>query len=102
MPDTGRPFILTPIHTTSPTPPADIPDLTPAETLAELTRLIQANGQDPITQLAGYLIADDPTFLPESCQARALARRIGRNKLLETLIELYLTSTPSTSTSDDT
>ena len=102
MPDTGRPCILDPIRTAQPTPPADIPDLTPAETLAELTELIQASGQDPVTQLAGYLIADDPTFLPESCHARALARRIGRNKLLETLIELYLTSTPSTPSSDDT
>jgi uncharacterized protein (UPF0297 family) len=102
MPDTGRPCILDPIRTAQPIPPADIPDLTPAETLAELTGLIRANGQDPVTQLAGYLIADDPTFLPESGQARALARRIGRDKLLEILIELYLTSTTFTPTSDHT
>ena len=102
MPDTGRTVILDPINMKNPTPPTDIPDLDPAETLAELTKLIQAVGQNPITQLAGYLIADDPTFLPEAGQARALARRIGRDKLLETLIKLYLTSTTSAPTSDNT
>ena len=102
MPDTGRSFILDPINTTNPTPTPDLPDLTPAETLAELMRIIQANGQNPITQLSAYLIADDPTYLPESDQARALARRIGRDKLLETLIRLYLTSTTSTPSSDHT
>ena len=102
MSDTSRSFILDPINTENHTSPPDLPDLTPAETLAELTRIIQANGQNPTTQLSGYLIADDPTYLPESDQARALARRIGRDKLLETLIQLYLTSTTSTSTSDHT
>ena len=102
MSDTGRSFILDPINTVQHTSTPDLPDLTPTETLAELTRIIQANGQNPTTQLSGYLIADDPTYLPESDQARALARRIGRDKLLETLIELYLTSTTSTTTSDHT
>lgn len=91
MPDTGRillfdPMIPHPPHTDA----AEIPNLTPAETLAELTRLIQTSDQNPVTQLSGYLIADDPTYLPECGHARALARRVGRDKLLETLIEHYL------------
>ena len=102
MPDTGRSFILDPINTGNHTSPLDLPNLTPAETLTELTRLIQENELNPVTQLAGFLITDDPTYLPESGQARALARRIGRDKLLETLIELYLTSTTSSHTSDHT
>ena len=95
MPDTGRilKFDL-PISPVSPVlaDPVDLPDLTPAETLAELVRFIRQSEQNPVIQLAGYLIADDPTYLPECCHARALARRVGRDKLLETLIELYLSS----------
>lgn len=102
MPDTGHTVILAPINTNPSIPPTDIPDLDPIETLAELTKLIRSCGQNPITQLAGYLTTDDPTFLPESGQARALARRIGRDKLLETLIKLYLTSTTPAPTSDNT
>ena len=93
MPDTGRilKFDLS-ISPVSPVlaDPVDLPDLTPAETLAELVRFIRQSEQNPVIQLAGYLIADDPTYLPECCHARALARRVGRDKLLETLIELYL------------
>ena len=95
MPDTGRILTFDPIHTPPHPDAADIPDRTAPETLAALTQLFQASEQNPVTQLAGYLIADDPTYLPEGGHARALARRIGRDKLLETLIELYLTtSTP--------
>ena len=80
----------------------ELPELTPSEALEELVRIIRTGGQDPVTQLAGYLIADDPTYLPECCQARALARRIGRDKLLATLIESYLTATTPTPSSDHT
>lgn len=61
-----------------------------ARTLSMLVEIIFSCGQDPITQLAGYLMTDDPTYLPDSSHARAIADHIGRDKLLETLIELYL------------
>ena len=61
-----------------------------ADTLSSLVRLIRDSGMDPVTQLAGYLTTDDPTYLPDIGHARLLADRIGRDKLLETLIELYL------------
>lgn len=62
-----------------------------AETLATLVQLIRACGMDPVTQLAGYLTTEDPTYLPDTGHARLLADRIGRDKLLEVLIETYLT-----------
>ena len=65
-------------------------DSNASETLATLVRIIRECGLDPVTQLAGYLMTDDPTYLPDSDHARALADHIGRDKLLETLIELYL------------
>ena len=61
-----------------------------ADTLASLVRIISDCGQDPVTQLAGYLMTDDPTYLPDTAHARALADRVGRDKLLETLIRAYM------------
>lgn len=63
--------------------------------LTELIAAIRDCGQDPVTQLSGYLITEDPTYLPEGVtargvNARGIARRVGRDKLLATLIELYL------------
>ncbi len=59
------------------------------DALSALISIIQQSGQDPVTQLSGYLITEDPIYLPEGTEARAIARRVGRDKLLETLIELY-------------
>ena len=65
-------------------------DVCAADTLDALVRIIRLCGMDPVTQLAGYLTTDDPTYLPDTDHARLLADRIGRDKLLEILIERYL------------
>lgn len=62
------------------------------ETLDTLIRIIRECGMDPVTQLAGYLVTDDPTYLPDSAHARAIANHVGRDKLLEALIEFYVES----------
>ena len=71
------------------------------EVLEKLIHAIEANGQDPVTQLAGYLITEDPTYLPECCHARALARSVGRDKLMELLIEEYMAHHSSPAASSD-
>ena len=89
----------------------DTPDTTPSDkcpcpccedSLTEIISIIRECGQDPVTQLSGYLITEDPTYLPEGTNAqgvtaRSIARRVGRDKLLTTLIELYLSSCPAPS-----
>ena len=72
------------------------------DSLTEIISIIRECGQDPVTQLSGYLITEDPTYLPEGTNARgatarSIARRVGRDKLLTTLIELYLSSCPAPS-----
>ena len=74
----------------SPTAVSD--EIDAPRTLASLVHIIRDCGMDPVTQLAGYLTTDDPTYLPDTDHARLLANRIGRDKLLKTLIELYLQS----------
>lgn len=64
--------------------------------LSELVHILRECGQDPVTQLAGYLITEDPTYLPDCDHARLLANLIGRDKLLTTLIEGYLQNTSAT------
>ena len=66
-----------------------------SDVLADLICAMKACGQDPVTQLTGYLITEDPTYLPECGRARALARYIGRDKLMERLIEEYMDHHPT-------
>ena len=69
----------------------------PAEALAntrqDLDRLIDAiadSGMDPLTQLLGFFTTEDPTYLPEGVNARNLAYRVGRDKLLSAVLAAYL------------
>lgn len=99
MPDTRKILFFDPVNTPprhdpvtpQPSESAEIlPDA--AHVLSELVRIIRACGQDPVTQLSGFLITDDPTYLPDFAHARGMADQIGRDKLLETLIAAYLES----------
>lgn len=65
-------------------------EMGPQAALAALVDILTEGGFDPVVQLTGYLMSEDPTYLPEDTEARAIVRRVGRDKLLETLIELYL------------
>lgn len=58
--------------------------------VTELVRTITENRSDGPSQLYGYLISDDPAYLPEIDAVRALARKIGRDKLLDVLIKSYI------------
>ena len=74
---------------------AELP-LDPKDALASLVESVEDCGQDPATQLFGYLITEDPTYLPDEGQARTLARRVGRDKLLRALIDAYLANQHAT------
>ncbi len=58
--------------------------------MAELLRLLSEGQSGVIPALSGYLITEDPTYLPEEGDARALARRLGRDRMLVLLISEYL------------
>ncbi|MBE6693475.1 MAG: IreB family regulatory phosphoprotein [Ruminococcaceae bacterium] len=61
--------------------------LTPKETLHELYRLIAEKGMDPVAQLSGFVITEEPTYIPDYKNARTLACKAGRDKLLFALLE---------------
>ncbi len=51
---------------------------------------LQAKGYDPVTQLVGYLISGDPTYVTSYMQARSMICRIERDELMEELVRGYL------------
>ena len=96
MPNTTKFLYLDPAG--EPAAKAPEAELSNEAALSELIDAIRHSGQDPVTQLSGYLITEDPTYLPEGTNARAIARRVGRDKLLATLIELYLSGSTAADT----
>lgn len=53
-------------------------------------KALQAKGYDPITQLVGYLISGDPTYITSHNQARSMICRVERDDILEEVIRFYL------------
>jgi uncharacterized protein (UPF0297 family) len=51
--------------------------------------LIEKN-YDPIRQIRGYLLSDDPTYIPDYKNARAAITEIDREILLDDLLRAYL------------
>ena len=51
---------------------------------------LSAKGYDPITQIVGYLISGDPTYITSYQNARSLITRIDRDELLQELLKCYL------------
>ena len=51
--------------------------------------LIQ-KGYNPINQIVGYILSEDPTYITTHNNARSLIRRIDRDELLQVLLKSYL------------
>ena len=47
-------------------------------------------GYNPINQIVGYILSEDPTYITTHKNARSLIRRIDRDELLQALVKSYL------------
>ena len=55
-------------------------------------RALCEKGYDPITQLAGYILSEDPVYITDWNNARGLIQNINRDQLLCELIQNYMES----------
>ena len=51
---------------------------------------LREKGYNPINQMVGYILSEDPTDITTHNNARSLIRRIDRDELLEVLVRSYL------------
>lgn len=47
-------------------------------------------GYDPISQIVGYILSDDPTYITSYNGARSLIAKVERDELLEELVRSYI------------
>ena len=47
-------------------------------------------GYNPINQIVGYILSEDPTYITTHNNARSLIRRLDRDELLQDLVKEYL------------
>ena len=67
------------------------------ESNKEMKRVLQTvydalkeNGYNPINQIVGYLLSEDPTYITNYNNARSLICKLDRDELLQDLVKHYL------------
>ena len=58
--------------------------------LLQIYDALRQKGYNPINQIVGYILSEDPTYITTYKNARALIRRIDRDDLLQALMRDYI------------
>ena len=58
--------------------------------LTTVYNALQEKGYNPINQIVGYLLSEDPTYITNYNNARSLICRLDRDELLQELVTYYL------------
>ena len=51
---------------------------------------LKKKGYNPINQIVGYILSEDPTYITNYHNARTLIRKLDRDELLQELVRHYL------------
>jgi len=58
--------------------------------LSAVYRSLSEKGYNPINQIVGYLLSEDPTYITNYNNARSLICKLDRDELLQELVRHYL------------
>ena len=59
-------------------------------TLTRVYRSLTEKGYNPINQIVGYILSEDPTYITNHNNARSLICKLDRDELLQELVRHYL------------
>lgn len=60
------------------------------EIVSKVYDALKIKGYDPISQIVGYILSDDPTYITSYNGARSLIAKLERDELLEELVKSYI------------
>ncbi len=55
-------------------------------------KALQTKGYDPVSQLVGYILSGDPTYITSYADARYQISRVERDEILEVLLHNYIST----------
>ena len=65
-------------------------NLSNKEALQEVYQILCEKGYNPINQIVGYILSEDPTYITNHMGARTMIRKLDRDELLHVLVKNYL------------
>ena len=60
------------------------------EILSSVYNSLKVKGYNPINQLVGYILSEDPTYITNFDNARSMICKIDRDELMQVLVREYL------------
>lgn len=58
--------------------------------LQQVYEALKAKGYNPINQIVGYILSEDPTYITTHNNARSLITKVDRDELLQSIVKFYL------------
>ena len=58
--------------------------------LSTVYQALEEKGYNPINQIVGYILSEDPTYITNHNNARALICKLDRDEVLQELVRHYL------------
>ena len=66
------------------------PELQVSDVLEIVYKALKEKGYNPVNQLVGYILSEDPTYITTYKNARAMIRKVDRDDLLQAMLRSYL------------
>lgn len=60
------------------------------EIISSVYDALKIKGYDPVSQIVGYILSDDPTYITSYNGARSMIVKVERDELLEELVKSYI------------
>ena len=60
------------------------------ELLESVYKALQTKGYDPVSQIVGYIMSGDPTYITSYANARYRISQVERDDILELLLRTYI------------
>lgn len=60
------------------------------KSLHDVYDALNEKGYNPVNQIVGYIVSEDPTYITTHKNARNIIRKIDRDDLLEVLVKSFL------------
>ncbi|MCR5625502.1 MAG: IreB family regulatory phosphoprotein [Lachnospiraceae bacterium] len=60
------------------------------DVIDEVYMALSEKGYDPVSQIVGYVMSGDPTYITSHKDARSLIMRVERDEIIECILEFYI------------
>jgi len=60
--------------------------------ILQVYEALKEKGYNPINQIVGYILSEDPTYITTHNNARNLIRKVDRDTLLQNLVKYYISN----------